>query len=157
MICLGCSRLSSRVDHQRLLAALNPEASRAGEIDLAPDGDAHVTDTEDFVVADCDHCGGVLKPDVVFFGESVPPPVVAQAAAVVAGAEALLVLGSSLTVYSGRRFVRQAAMRGVPIVAVNRGPTRADEFATLRIDAGTSVVLPALVELLVADVPAAAG
>lgn len=148
VVCLGCSRRGSRADYQQLLAALNPEATRAGEIDLAPDGDALVEDTDHFVVADCDHCGGVLKPDVVFFGESVPPAVVAEATSIVGRATALMVLGSSLTVYSGRRFVRQAAMRGIPIIAVNRGPTRADEFATLRIDAGTSVVLPALVDLI---------
>ena len=149
VVCLTCSRRSSREDYQHLLAVLNPDATRSGEIDLAPDGDAHVEDTDHFVVADCDHCGGVLKPDVVFFGESVPPPIVAEATALVADAAALLVLGSSLTVYSGRRFVRQAALRGIPVVAVNRGPTRADEFATLRVDAGTSVVLPALVERLI--------
>ncbi|WP_111768199.1 NAD-dependent protein deacetylase [Nakamurella deserti] len=151
VVCLACSRRSSRQDYQQLLAALNPDATRAGEIDLAPDGDAHVEDTDHFVVADCEHCGGVLKPDVVFFGESVPPPVVAEATALVAGARSLLVLGSSLTVYSGRRFVRQASLRGIPIVAVNRGPTRADEYATVRVDAGTSEVLPAVVDLLAPD------
>ena len=156
VVCLTCSRRSSRQDYQRLLAVLNPDATRAGEIDLAPDGDAHVEDTEHFVVADCEHCGGVLKPDVVFFGESVPPPVVAEATALVADAAALLVLGSSLTVYSGRRFVRQASLRGIPVVAVNRGPTRADEFATVLIDAGTSSVLPDLVDRLLPTGPAAA-
>jgi NAD-dependent SIR2 family protein deacetylase len=149
VVCLMCSRRSSRHEYQELLAQLNPDAACVGEIDIAPDGDALVEDTGRFVVADCAHCGGVVKPDVVFFGESVPPPVVAEATAVVAAAGALLVLGSSLTVYSGRRFVRQAASRGIPIIAVNRGPTRADEFATQWLDAGTSVVLPALVDLLV--------
>ena len=156
VVCLTCSRRSSRQEYQRLLAVLNPDAIRAGEIDLAPDGDAHVEDTDHFVVADCEHCGGVLKPDVVFFGESVPPPVVAEATTLVADAAALLVLGSSLTVYSGRRFVRQASLRGIPVVAVNRGPTRADEFATVLIDAGTSSVLPDLVDRLLPTGPAAA-
>ncbi len=155
VVCLTCSRRSSRQEYQQLLAVLNPDATRAGEIDLAPDGDAHVEDTEHFVVADCAHCGGVLKPDVVFFGESVPPPVVADATALVAGAAALLVLGSSLTVYSGRRFVRQAALRGIPVVAVNRGPTRADEYADVLIDAGTSTVLPDLVDRLLPPAAAA--
>ncbi|MEO5834750.1 MAG: NAD-dependent protein deacetylase [Nakamurella sp.] len=154
VICLGCSRRSSREEYQHLLSLLNPDATHKGEIDLAPDGDAQVEDTEHFVVADCEHCGGVLKPDVVFFGESVPPPVVAEASSVVEQATALMVLGSSLTVYSGRRFVRQAAIRGIPIIAVNRGPTRADEFATIRVDAGTSVVLPALVDLIGTGSPA---
>ncbi len=150
VICLGCSRSGPRADYQQQLALLNPRATRSGEIDLAPDGDAVIEDTAHFVVVDCGRCGGVIKPDVVFFGESVPPPVVVAAATMVDRAAALLVVGSSLTVYSGRRFVRQAAMRGLPIIAINRGPTRADEFATIRVDAGTSTVLPALVDRLVA-------
>ncbi len=148
VVCLTCSRRRSRVEYQRLLAVLNPEADHSREVDLAPDGDAAVSDTGDFVVADCEVCGGMLKPDVVFFGESVPPPVVAAASAVVDSADALMVLGSSLTVYSGRRFVRQAALRGIPVIAVNRGPTRADEFATIRVDSGTSAVLIALLDRL---------
>jgi NAD-dependent SIR2 family protein deacetylase len=148
VICLTCSRLSSRTAYQQLLALLNPGADGGHEVDLAPDGDAVIDDTGTFVVADCDHCGGVLKPDVVFFGESVPPATVAASTAVVEKASALLVLGSSLTVYSGRRFARQAHLRGIPIIVINRGPTRADEFASVRIEGGISSTLIALTDRL---------
>jgi NAD-dependent SIR2 family protein deacetylase len=148
IVCLTCSRLSSRMAYQQLLALLNPGADRGSEVDSAPDGDAHVEATGSFVVADCDACGGVLKPDVVFFGESVPPPTIAASTALVETASALLVLGSSLTVYSGRRFARQAHLRGIPIIVINRGPTRADEFAASRVEGGISATLTALTDRL---------
>ncbi len=144
VICLSCSQVSSRRDYQQRLTELNPDADIAVEVELAPDGDALVDDTEAFVIADCRGCGGMIKPDVVFFGESVPPANVRQATSVVDGALSLLVLGSSLTVYSGRRFVRQAVKAQIPVLVINRGPTRADDVASLRLDAGTS---DALVEL----------
>ena len=115
---------------------------------MRPDGDVELDDTADFVVPGCADCGGVLKPDVVFFGENVPPPRVERCyAAVDALAEtggALLVAGSSLTVMSGFRFVRRAAKAGTPVVIVNRGLTRGDDLATCKVEAGCSEFLDAL-------------
>jgi NAD-dependent SIR2 family protein deacetylase len=112
-----------------------------------PDGDVDLEETADFVVPDCG-CGGVLKPDVVFFGENVPAARVARCyEAVDALLErdgALLVAGSSLTVMSGLRFVRRAAKAGTPVVIVNRGETRGDPLAAYRIDVGCSEFLTAL-------------
>jgi NAD-dependent SIR2 family protein deacetylase len=156
VICLTCATVSSRVRLQERLEAANPdlpgavEAGRA-ELDdgrLRPDGDAVVEHWGDFVVLPCEACGGVLKPDVVFFGESVPSPRVAASYAVVDDAEVLLVAGSSLTVMSGLRFVRHAARAGKPVAIVNRGGTRGDELAAVRLDAGTSETLVALVQNL---------
>ena len=93
-------------------------------------------------------CGGVLKPDVVFFGESVPKPRVEASFALVDSAQAVLVAGSSLTVMSGLRFARHAAKAGVPLLIVNHGATRADDLATVRVDAGTSTTLVALADSL---------
>ena len=116
---------------------------------MRPDGDVELEETADFVVPACDGCGGVLKPDVVFFGENVPPPRVERCYAAVdalAGSDgALLVAGSSLTVMSGFRFVRRAAKAGTPVVIVNRGPTRGDELATYKLEVGCSEFLTALV------------
>ncbi|MFI5429759.1 Sir2 family NAD-dependent protein deacetylase [Aeromicrobium sp. UC242_57] len=125
--------------HDRL-ARLNPGyESRVGEI--APDGDVILDETADFDVAPCSTCGGDLKPDVVFFGESVPKERVASCFALVAEAEALVVLGSSLQVMSGLRFVKAARKSGIPVVIINRGPTRGDELATVKIDAGCAETL----------------
>ena len=99
-------------------------------------------------VADCLACGGVLKPRVVFFGENVPRPTVDAAFAQVDAAEALVVIGTSLTVYSGYRFVRRAAERGIPVAICNLGPTRGDALATLTVDAPLGAVLPGLVAAL---------
>ena len=156
VICLTCATVSSRVRLQQRLEAANPDlpgavdAGRA-ELDdgrLRPDGDAVVEHWGDFVVLPCEACGGLLKPDVVFFGESVPSPRVAASYAVVDDAEVLLVAGSSLTVMSGLRFVRHAARAGKPVAIVNRGGTRGDELAAVRLDAGTSETLVALVQNL---------
>ncbi len=147
VVCLGCGALSHRAALQARLEAENPAvtgAIPAGTAEIRPDGDAVVDDWQDFVVVPCDRCGGVLKPDVVMFGESVPPARVADAYALVDAAEALVVAGSSLTVMSGLRFVRHAARRGTPVAIVNRGATRADDLAALRLDAGTSETLAAL-------------
>jgi NAD-dependent SIR2 family protein deacetylase len=147
--CLGCTRRTPRAELQERFAALNPGFLEAGAVQIRPDGDADLDDAAGFELAWCTACGGVLKPDVVFFGENVPRERVARAFALVdalvpAGG-ALLVAGSSLTVMSGLRFVRHAHKLGVPVVIVNRGPTRGDALATLRVDAGCSEVLPALV------------
>jgi NAD-dependent SIR2 family protein deacetylase len=150
VICLDCRRVSSRAALARRLAELNPGFEHADAVTSAPDGDAVLESVEGFVVADCTSCGGVLKPDMVFFGENVPAERVALCYAMVEslGVEsgALLVAGSSLTVQSGLRFVRCAAQRGIPVVIVNRGTTRADELAAAKVDGGCSEVLTALAD-----------
>jgi NAD-dependent SIR2 family protein deacetylase len=108
--------------------------------------DAVVAATEHFRVADCESCGGVLKPDIVYFGENVPKARVQEAYGVVDDAGALLVAGSSLTVMSGLRFVRHAAKHDKPVVILNRGETRGDELATLKVDGGCSPVLCSLAD-----------
>ena len=118
---------------------------RHGHAAMRPDGDVDLDATADFVVAACQDCGGALKPDVVFFGENVPKPRVERCYAAVDALdpvqEALLVLGSSLTVMSGFRFVRRAARAGVPVVVVNRGTTRADDLPVVKLEHGTSEFL----------------
>jgi len=148
VVCLGCGALSGRADLQRRLDEANPGVSGtipAGVAELRPDGDAEVDDWSAFEVVDCTVCGGVLKPDVVFFGEAVPKPRVARAYDLVDSADVLVVAGSSLTVMSGLRFVRHASGAGKPVAIINRGPTRGDAHADVRIDAGTTETLGALV------------
>ena len=113
---------------------------------MAPDADVVVEDTTDFAMLDCPDCGGILKPDIVYFGESVPKSVVQQGYSMVDEADAVLVLGSSLTVMSGLRFVRHARRTGKPIAIVNRGHTRGDECATMKIDGSCSEVLTGWLE-----------
>jgi NAD-dependent SIR2 family protein deacetylase len=148
VVCVGCSRRSSRVELQRRLGALNPGflETRAAAVAAAPDGDAELELVDGFRLAGCTGCGSVLKPDVVFFGENVPRDRVERAFALLDAAGALLVAGSSLTVMSGLRFVRRAAQRGTPIVIVNRGPTRGDELADLLVAEGCSEFLRELAE-----------
>jgi NAD-dependent SIR2 family protein deacetylase len=147
--CLGCGAIEGRDALQARLEALNPGWAR-GEAAVAPDGDADVDGVRlaQFRVAACVACGGVLKPDVVFFGDNVARPLVDAAYAEVDAAEVLVVLGSSLTVWSGYRFVRRAAERGRPVAIVNLGPTRADDLATLRIEAPLGEVLPRIYSCL---------
>jgi len=140
VICLECGDVSGRARLQHRLAELNSDFG-ADDLVLLPDGDVALESTADFVLADCARCDGPLKPDVVFFGENVPPERVRRCSALVEEAEALVVLGSSLHVFSGRRFVKQAHQRGIPIVIVNRGETRGDVLATAKIDAGCADVL----------------
>jgi NAD-dependent SIR2 family protein deacetylase len=150
VICVRCHRRSSRAELQTRLSALNPGFVDAvgSAIEAAPDGDAELAATDGFRLAGCTGCGGLLKPDVVFFGENVPRERVDRAYAMVdeagAAAAALLVAGSSLAVMSGLRFVRHAHRHGMPVVIVNRGPTRGDALASLRVDAGCSEFLGAL-------------
>jgi NAD-dependent SIR2 family protein deacetylase len=149
VVCLGCGHVSPREELQHRLDALNPGfADTVGpRVETAPDGDAVLASVDGFRLAGCTRCGGVLKPDVVFFGENVPRERVGRAYALVedlAPDGALLVAGSSLTVLSGLRFVRRAHERGVPVVVVNRGATRGDDLADIRVDAGCSEVLSAL-------------
>jgi len=134
VICLRCRRTSSREELDRRLHALN-SAFRDASSQLNPDGDAELPDSlvQAFRIAPCGACGGILKPDVVFFGESVPRPRVDQCYRLVDAARALLVLGSSLTVMSGLRFVRHAARTGKPVAIVNQGETRGDDYASVRV------------------------
>ena len=157
-VCLGCGDRRSRRELGRRLDAANPDFA-ARPTRVAPDGDADLlADAErGFAVVACAACGGVLKPDVVFFGESVPRGRVDRCFAMVDAARALLVVGSSLTVMSGYRFIVRARKLGTPVAIVNRGPTRGDDDAAIRIDAGLADVLPRLVGTLCAgDRPAAA-
>ncbi len=149
VVCLDCHATGSRARLQERLAAANPGyAERHGLVEARPDGDVELDDTAGFVVPGCVDCGGLLKPDVVFFGENVPPQRVARCYAAVEALGddgALLVAGSSLTVMSGLRFVRRAAKLGTPVVIVNRGATRGDELATYKLEAGCSDLLTQLV------------
>jgi NAD-dependent SIR2 family protein deacetylase len=147
--CLDCGVTEPRAQVQDRLLAVNP-----GWLDrvaaIAPDGDADLPAEEvaAFEVVGCDACGGTLKPDVVFFGGSVGDETLARAWSLFDEAATLLVVGSSLAVYSGFRFARRAAERGLPIAVVNQGPTRADELAHTRVDARAGEVLPRLAERL---------
>ncbi|OBA68881.1 NAD-dependent deacetylase [Mycobacterium sp. 1554424.7] len=148
VVCLSCRYGMSRAALAEQLEALNPgfieRAEAVGGLAVAPDADAVIADTASFRYLDCPRCGGMLKPDIVYFGESVPKDVVAEAYSLVDEADALLVAGSSLTVFSGYRFVRHAAALGIPIAIVNRGPTRGDDLATVKVDGGCSELLTLL-------------
>lgn len=150
VLCLDCGQLTHRDALQDRLRALNPGFAEAFAPELRPDGDAELpAQVEDtFVVPPCEGCGGVLKPDVVFFGDNVPPALVEEAFAEVEAARALVVAGSSLHVFSGFRFVRRAAQRGIPIAVVNLGETRADELATFRVEGRVSDVLSRVAQCL---------
>ncbi|GAA1993498.1 hypothetical protein GCM10009718_34020 [Isoptericola halotolerans] len=156
VICLQCGRTISRAHLAERLDALNPgfvesvldDGTTVADIEVAPDADAVIARTSHFRPADCEFCGGVLKPEIVYFGENVPRARVEQAYALVDSADALLVAGTSLTVMSGLRFVRHAAKAGQPVVIVNRGETRGDPLATVKVDAGVSETLVALGEML---------
>jgi NAD-dependent SIR2 family protein deacetylase len=149
VICLGCGELTrrERLDERLREANLTWDA-RVSKVN--PDGDVVVpdVDVDRFAVVNCELCGGLLKPDVVFFGENVPRPRVEECFAMVDHAGALLVLGSSLTVASGYRFVRRAAKIGVPVAIVNDGVTRGDDLAQVRLAGQLGQVLTSLVEKL---------
>jgi NAD-dependent SIR2 family protein deacetylase len=149
VVCLRCGDLTTRLDLHHRLDQANPDFATHTDVRTAPDGDVELEDTDGFRLVGCRTCGGVLKPDVVFFGENVPRARVEQAYAGMESGDALLVAGSSLTVMSGLRFVRHAARLGWPIVIVNRGITRGDPLATCRVDAGCSETLPQFGDLLV--------
>jgi len=152
VVCLDCGTPSSRDRLDERLRLANP-AFDPHVLAVNPDGDVDLDDRrlQDFQVVDCATCiGGMLKPDVVFFGESVPVDRVRRSYEVVERARLVLVLGSSLTVMSGRRFVLRAAKLGIPVAIVNQGTTRGDGYAALTIDAPLGTVLPALVDKLAA-------
>lgn len=150
--CLSCSEVSPRDAFQRRLVSMNGDwADRLrGGVEQAPDGDAELPQwaMESFRVPACEACGGVIKPDVVFFGENVPREWVEDAWRLFAEGDVLLVAGSSLTVYSGRRFIYRAQQDGVPIAIVNIGPTRADEMAACKVEGPLGRILPRLSEAL---------
>jgi NAD-dependent SIR2 family protein deacetylase len=151
VVCVDCRATSSRATlHERMARANAGFAERHAAVAVRPDGDVELDDTAEFVVPDCAACGGILKPDVVFFGENVPAARVERCyAAVDALADeggALLVAGSSLTVMSGLRFVKRAAKAGTPVVIVNRGRTRGDEHAAYTLEAGCSEFLTELAD-----------
>jgi NAD-dependent SIR2 family protein deacetylase len=149
VVCLGCGAPSPRAELDRRLRWANPGFD-ARVTAINPDGDADLRDEEidGFQLVGCQECdGGMLKPDVVFFGETVPAERVRECFALVESARVLLVLGSSLTVMSGRRFVLRAAKLGIPVAIVNQGPTRGDGYATLTVDAPLGVVLPEIARL----------
>jgi NAD-dependent SIR2 family protein deacetylase len=152
VVCLNCGQTMSRAALAEELDALNPgfteRVEAVGGLAVAPDADAVVADTASFRYLDCLSCGGMLKPDIVYFGETVAKEVVQQAFSLVEDADALLVAGSSLTVFSGYRFVRHAAALGIPVAIVNRGPTRGDDLATVKVEGGCSELLTLLAEEL---------
>jgi NAD-dependent SIR2 family protein deacetylase len=145
VVCLGCGARSSRAAVQTALSGTNPDWTATAT--TAPDGDADIdaAAVESFAPPRCEICGGLLKPDVVFFGENVPTARYEAARDALAGAAALLVAGSSLMVYSGFRFVRQAHEAGLPIAIVNRGRTRGDEFAEIKVEGDVGALLTEVV------------
>ncbi len=156
VVCLTCGAREERALLQERILSLNPlwAVGPFKTASMEPDGDARVEPPSDgsFQVPQCLRCGGILKPDVTFFGENVPRAKVERAFAMLGQAEVLLVLGSSLAVYSGYRFVLQAGEDHKPVAIINRGPTRGDPAASVRIEAMLGETLPRLAEALGAPV-----
>lgn len=144
VVCMGCKQSISRIQMDSFLKELNPDITKDLLVEFTPDGDAEIEGTENFIVPSCTQCSGVLKPDVVFFGESVPSSRVETALNLLESSDVLLVAGTSLTVNSGYRFAKQASKTQKPIVVVNLGPTRADHLANAKIEANTSLALERL-------------
>ena len=149
VVCLDCHASFSRSFVQTMLVEANPGFATIDALP-APDGDAHLEPDllADFYIPWCVHCGGMLKPDVVFFGDGVPAQRTSDALALMANADALLVAGSSLTVYSGFRFCRMAQQAGKPIAVLNLGKTRADDMLALKVVDSAETILPAVLALL---------
>ena len=148
VLCLNCGQAFARADIAARISADNPWLDEPEAVELSPDGDVEIAHVGNFTVPVCTVCEGTLKPDVVFFGEFVPREKFAEASALVQGADALLIAGSSLVVNSGIRLLEQANRKRMPIVVVNRGITKGDTRAAVKIDAGTSETLVALQERL---------
>jgi NAD-dependent SIR2 family protein deacetylase len=147
--CLDCDAIEPRTELQERLLSLNPGfAERSAE--LLPDGDAELPPeaVRAFQIAGCTRCGGTLKPDVVFFGDNVPPPTVEAAFAMLEQGDALLVVGSSLAIYSGFRFLQRAVDRHMPIGLINIGECRGTELMDVRVEARAGEVLPRLAAAL---------
>lgn len=148
VLCLVCGQIFAREAITARIDAANPWLDAEGAVEIAPDGDAVVTDVDSFVVPDCTVCGGHLKPDVVFFGEFIPAEKYREASALVRGADALVIAGSSLVVNSGIRLLEEARRKRLPIVIVNRGETKGDNRATIKLDGGTTETLVELAHRL---------
>ncbi|MDR5700073.1 NAD-dependent protein deacetylase [Agromyces aerolatus] len=148
VVCLACGQYYARQAIADRLEALNPGLDPERAVRLAPDGDAEVDDIDAMRIPDCTVCGGILKPDVVFFGEFVPGETFEAARSIVAGADVLLVAGSSLVVNSGIRLIEQARRRNLPIIVINRGVTKGDGRAAVKLDAGTTETLTAMAAAL---------
>ena len=148
VLCLRCGQVLDRRDVADRLEELNPWVRTPEKIELNPDGDVTPESTEGFVIPACTVCGGMLKPEVVFFGEFVPAARFRVAESLLHASDALLVAGTSLTVNSGIRIIERARRRSIPLVIVNREPTRADGWADAVVSGGTSPVLSALAERL---------
>ncbi len=145
--CLTCGATYARGDISEALVAANGDYFDQAAV-IRPDGDAEVSPGDDFVIPQCVRCGGILKPDVVFFGETVDPMITAQSFASIDAADALLVAGSSLVVNSGMKMVQRARRANVPVIVVNRGETKGDRYATVRLEGSTSTILPVLAQAL---------
>ncbi|MCS5719414.1 NAD-dependent deacetylase [Herbiconiux sp. CPCC 205763] len=139
--CLRCGQSYARAGIAERISEANPWLTEPELVRMAPDGDAEVSEYEAFVVPACTVCGGTLKPDVVFFGEFIPTEKFAEASSMVASSDAMVIAGSSLVVNSGIRLLEQARRRKLPVVIVNRGITKGDGRATVKIDAGTTETL----------------
>jgi NAD-dependent SIR2 family protein deacetylase len=146
--CLRCGQLYARTDIAARLDALNPWLADPESVQLGPDGDAEIANVADVDVPSCGACDGVLKPDIVFFGEFIPREKFIEASALVQKADALLIAGSSLVVNSGIRLLDHATRRRLPVIIVNRGVTKGDPRATLKIDAGATETLVGLKDRL---------
>lgn len=146
VICMGCKRRFDRQEFQNSLSELNPTLQHLSA-DMAPDGDADIEQVsfDWMVIPGCKLCGEVLKPDVVFFGENVPTQIVGDAMTALSKSRALLVVGSSLMVYSGFRFARRAHALDLPIASINLGVTRADELLALKFDTDCASMLSTIV------------
>ena len=149
VVCLDCHAVFTRAFVQSQLVEANPGLAGM-QAQAAPDGDAHLEPDAlaEFHIPWCVHCGGMLKPDVVFFGDGVPADLTGDALELMGRADALLVVGSSLTVFSGFRFCRMAAQTGKPIAAINLGKTRADDLLAIKIEDSAEQVLPAVLARL---------
>ena len=148
ILCTHCGQVFDRRDLAERVEDDNPWLQVPENVPLGPDGDVLPESTTGFIIPACTVCGGMLKPDVVFFGEFIPAEKFREAEQLVRTSDALVIAGSSLVVNSGIRLLERAARRRLPVVIVNRGPTRADARATVKIDAGASEILPALAEAL---------
>jgi NAD-dependent SIR2 family protein deacetylase len=146
--CLRCGQYYARTPLAQRISEVNPWLEESESHTLNPDGDAEIHDVDSFVIPDCTVCGGILKPDVVFFGEFVPTRKFQLASSLVDQSDALIVAGSSLVVNSGIRLIERALRKHIPLIIINRGTTKADRRADVKIDGGASMVLCDLLDRL---------
>jgi NAD-dependent SIR2 family protein deacetylase len=142
--CMRCATQYPRTEIDVMLTELNPNVDKDAAVEYSPDGDAEIEATKDFKIPVCPNCSGVLKPDVVFFGEQVESTLVERCLAEVDSAGGLLVAGTSLSVNSGMRFVKRALKAEKPVVIINLGPTKGDDLALVKVEANTSIALERL-------------